>query len=167
MTASTCRCAHAQLTHLGRTGPCASRHCDCPRYTSHPELTGSAAGWTRVPVGAHRGRDGAVLAPWTAGRTLPPSPTRRPRTLGTELRRALWARSSGQCELRCGQPAQHAHHRQPRAHGGQDMAANLLHICHRCHHRAHTDTARYARGWLCHSWDDPAKVPVIALGAAA
>jgi hypothetical protein len=67
------------------------------------------------------------------------------------------------------------HHRRARGSGGsKDSAtngpANLLYLCGsgtspHCHgwiesHR----TAAYNAGWLVHSWDDPARVPVAIVG---
>lgn len=54
------------------------------------------------------------------------------------------------------------HHRKLRSQGGQDSIENLVLLCPHCHKiLIHGRPARsYARGFLVHSWDDPAKVPV-------
>lgn len=57
------------------------------------------------------------------------------------------------------------HHRLLRKHGGTDSAVNLLALHPWCHNIApgsvHQNPAlAYEKGWLVHSWDDPAQVPV-------
>ena len=72
-------------------------------------------------------------------------------------------RSQGMCELagpRCLGRASHFHHRQLRRHS-LHTAPNCLHLCSACHNHVHNrgDLA-YQPGWLVHSWDDPADIPV-------
>ena len=64
------------------------------------------------------------------------------------VRAALAQRSGGLCE-RCRQErATQAHHKTKRSQGGQHTAANLVHLCGRCHDwaEAHPSEATEA-GW--------------------
>lgn len=71
------------------------------------------------------------------------------------------ARSGGVCEF-CGQaPAEQMHHRLHRSHGGDEAVWNLLHLCHKCHHRAHYHTDRYDDGLAVRSGFDPMTTPVL------
>jgi hypothetical protein len=91
-----------------------------------------------------------------------------------ETRHAVWTRAQGRCE-RCFvelyPPAPYSiHHRKPRQMGGTkseriNEVENLLLLCGSgttgCHgwvesHRAEA----YRDGWLVHSWDDPAEIPI-------
>ncbi len=89
-----------------------------------------------------------------------------------QVREQVWARSVGRCE-RCGTALNGAvslHHRRPRGAGGSKDAVtnspvNLLYLCGSgttgCHGWIESfRTLSYASGWLVHSWDDPARVPV-------
>ena len=58
------------------------------------------------------------------------------------------------------------HHRKLRKHGGQDEAANLIAVHHKCHNLGtgsiHLAPAwSYERGYLVHSWDEPGEVPIL------
>jgi hypothetical protein len=77
-------------------------------------------------------------------------------------------RSRGACELRipgvCLGRAESQHHRQPEGQLGESSSANVIHTCGHgtrgCHGWVeHHRKESYQRGWLVHSWDDPAKVP--------
>jgi len=66
------------------------------------------------------------------------------------------------CELGCGRPAIHTHHRKLRSQGGDESAENLLRVCLECHTRIHAEPAEaYANGWLVKSFQNPAEVPVV------
>lgn len=54
-----------------------------------------------------------------------------------EVRLEVADRSGGYCEVRfagCLGDAHNMHHRKRRGQGGPDTAANLVDVCHRCHH---------------------------------
>lgn len=60
----------------------------------------------------------------------------------------------------CFGEATHTHHRQLRRHG-DERPVNKMELCSWCHAAVHHHPAvSYQRGWLVHSWDDPAAVPV-------
>lgn len=82
-------------------------------------------------------------------------------TIPLKVRRAVWERSGGFCEV-CGLPgANHLHHRRLRSQGGRHEPSNLLHVHWRCHERIHSRPAlSYERGWMVPSWREPADVPV-------
>ncbi len=74
----------------------------------------------------------------------------------------------GRCQLKipsvCTQWATNRHHRKLRKHGGTDEPVNLIDLCGSgttgCHGYVHHNPAiSFAKGWLVHSWDDPAEVP--------
>lgn len=86
------------------------------------------------------------------------------RVVSDEAVAAVRARSKGKCELRaspgCWGYAVSIHHRKLRRHHDH-RPVNLLHTCVPCHTYAHDNPAEaYERGWLVHSWDDPAEVTV-------
>lgn len=67
----------------------------------------------------------------------------RPRDKGAyerefqRVRRDVLARDGHRCQM-CGTPnALHVHHRQPRAHGGQNNPSNLVTLCRTCHGKVH------------------------------
>lgn len=87
------------------------------------------------------------------------------RGLPAPQRGLIVERAQGLCE-RCGRPGTDVHHRQPRQMGGTrraevHAATNLVLLCRDCHHHieVHRDDG-YRSGWLVHSWDDPASVPL-------
>ena len=76
-------------------------------------------------------------------------------------RRLVALRSGGICEFcRVAKATEH-HHRKRRTQGGKNSEANLVHLCHDCHHvKIHGNAAwAYEVGWLVRSWQDPAEVP--------
>lgn len=75
--------------------------------------------------------------------------------------------SRDSCCVRCLGEAQDCHHRKVRGMGGTrdvDTAlglANLITLCRECHDWVHSHPKlAYDDGYLVHSWDDPADVPV-------
>lgn len=89
-----------------------------------------------------------------------------------QVRELVWTRSGGRCE-RCGTALTgmvSLHHRRARGAGGSRDAAtnspsNLLYLCgsgvNGCHGWIESfRLMSYGSGWLVHSWDDPARVPV-------
>jgi hypothetical protein len=83
--------------------------------------------------------------------------------LPLKVRKQVWARSDHGCELGCGRPANHIHHRKLRSQGRRHELPNLLHLCTPCHIHAHANPELgYANGWLVHSWENPADVAVVA-----
>ncbi len=64
------------------------------------------------------------------------------------------------CELRldgCWGTATDTHHRKLRRH----KDGSVLRLCVPCHRYIHDHPKEsYERGWLVHSWDDTAEVPV-------
>ncbi|MFT4088965.1 MAG: HNH endonuclease [Gordonia sp. (in: high G+C Gram-positive bacteria)] len=70
------------------------------------------------------------------------------------------------CE-RCGRPGHDVHHRRPRQMGGTQAPSvhsvtNTVLLCRACHAWAERyREAAYRDGWLVHSWDDPARIPII------
>lgn len=89
------------------------------------------------------------------------SDKRRADTPTDDVLDAVRRRSGGKCEICRTATATQFHHRKPRSAGGKHTVENLLHVCgfgntSGCHGRAHSDPDRYTRGWLLHSWDDPA-----------
>ncbi len=76
-----------------------------------------------------------------------------------DVAEAVLARSEGACEAMipgvCVGRAQHLHHRKMRSQGGDHTEANLIAICHRCHHHIHMNPAwSYERGLLIHGWGE-------------
>ena len=72
---------------------------------------------------------------------------------------------------RCYAPAGDVHHRQVKGMGGTSGAKrkygleNLVLLCRICHGEVHADPAHsYACGFLVHSWDDPAAIPLVTAG---
>lgn len=91
-------------------------------------------------------------------RTGPPrrkarvSTAKRLDVISDATRAEVARRSNGRCEI-CRRRADHMHHRKLRRHGDHS-AANLLHLCFRCHAWIHANVAEsYERGWLVRSWD--------------
>lgn len=86
-------------------------------------------------------------------------------------REAVLLRQAGYCWW-CLRPlgAQFAvHHRRLRKHGGTDELDNLLGLHHGCHNLGTGSVhlaprLAYDTGFLVHSWDDPAEVPVTVKG---
>lgn len=83
-----------------------------------------------------------------------------------KVRRLVLARDGENC-LRCLQPATDVHHRLPRGMGGTRNeyitfgVANLVSLCRECHNFIHQHPAlAYETGFLVHSWDDPADIPL-------
>jgi 5-methylcytosine-specific restriction enzyme A len=81
-------------------------------------------------------------------------------------RKAALSRDGGKCQ-RCLRPAVDVHHRKPKQMGGTGNAdtnfgaANLVSLCRPCHNCIHANPAEsYQQGWLVHSWQDPADVPL-------
>jgi hypothetical protein len=97
----------------------------------------------------------------SAGQTKRKRP-KGPLTLGEHWARELvYARSGGLCE-RCRHAfATEWHHRRARSQRGPWEPSNGLHLCQKCHQgiTEHPEKA-YRQGWLVHSWDDWAEVPV-------
>jgi 5-methylcytosine-specific restriction endonuclease McrA len=82
-------------------------------------------------------------------------------------KRIVVARDGGKC-LRCWNEAADVHHRCPKKMGGtQDSyiaygLANLASLCRECHDWVHAHPEEgYRTGYLVHSWDDPADVPLV------
>lgn len=80
-----------------------------------------------------------------------------------QVRVELADRSGGHCEARfrscCTRKAEHPHHRKLKGQGGQDTLENFLHVCAACHRYIHGHVKwSLNRGYLVHSWDDPAKI---------
>lgn len=81
-------------------------------------------------------------------------------------REACFTRDEGMCR-RCSRPATDCHHRKVKGMGGTSDnernfgLANLISLCRDCHNHVHANPAEsYEKGWLVHSWDDPADVPL-------
>ena len=84
-----------------------------------------------------------------------------------KARRLADARDGGKC-LRCLAPAVDVHHRRPKGMGGTSNSyiafglANLVSICRECHSWIHAHPEQgYSTGYLVHSWDDPAAIPLV------
>jgi hypothetical protein len=79
------------------------------------------------------------------------------------VRLAVRIRSRDVCEVDskvCVERAAHFHHRKLRGHGDHS-SVNCLHVCASCHTYLHAvGYTAYLMGWLVHSWDDPAEIPV-------
>lgn len=84
-----------------------------------------------------------------------------------QVRRLVFARDGGKC-LFCLGEADDVHHRRPKGMGGTSDKyiafgmANLVSLC-RFHHtwiHAHPEDG-YRLGFLVHSWDDPAEIPLV------
>lgn len=57
----------------------------------------------------------------------------------------------------------HRHHRKLRSQGGTDDPVNIMHVTPEQHDWIHRNVGlSYELGWLVHSWDDPAEVPILA-----
>jgi hypothetical protein len=86
-----------------------------------------------------------------------------------QVRLAVAKRSEGLCERCRSARAVHVHHRQPKQAGGTwrrliHALFNLVHFCTPCHIYVHAHPLEsYTAGWLVHSGDDPALVPVITV----
>lgn len=82
-----------------------------------------------------------------------------------KTRRLILARDSGKC-LRCLGEAADVHHRKLKGAGGscpetEFGLANLVSLCRDCHSFCHLNPAlAYSAGFLVHSWDDPAEIPL-------
>lgn len=88
--------------------------------------------------------------------------------LGTSIplrvRRAVKARSEGNCEVCLMSGADHMHHRLMRSQGGEHTVENLLHVHWGCHEDIHLNPARsYELGHLVRRGADPAQIPVTPL----
>lgn len=84
-----------------------------------------------------------------------------------KAKKAVAERDGGKC-MRCFGVAADVHHRKPRGMGGTSDPEqnygldNLISLCRYCHDWAHAEPAdAYACGFLVHSGDDPAEVPVV------
>ena len=73
----------------------------------------------------------------------------------------------GVCMLRiagvCTIWATNEHHRKRKSHGVDNTPPNLIPVCGSgttgCHGYVHANPAiSYEKGWLVHSWDDPAEI---------
>jgi hypothetical protein len=81
-------------------------------------------------------------------------------------KQACFTRDEGMCR-RCSCPAADCHHRKPKGMGGTSDTerafglAGLISVCRECHSwiHAHPEIS-YEEGWLVHSWQDPADVPL-------
>ncbi len=83
-----------------------------------------------------------------------------------KTRRLVFARDGEKC-LRCLGEAADVHHRRPKGMGGTGNKyiaygmANLVSLCRECHTYIHAHPeAAYKTGYLVHSWDDPACIPI-------
>jgi len=83
-----------------------------------------------------------------------------------KAKKACFERDEGKCR-RCGREAQDCHHRKLKGMGGtadpvlKYGLANLISLCRSCHNWIHAHPAEsYEAGWLVHSWDDPALIPI-------
>lgn len=103
--------------------------------------------------------------PKSSGRRKPyRKPKGSPRDFDEQTKAAARRRSGGRCEAnssRCTGRAAHFHHRQSRRHGDQRLE-NCLHVCLECHDYIHfgSPTVAYVMGWMVHSYDDPAEIPL-------
>jgi hypothetical protein len=91
--------------------------------------------------------------------------TRSPGDFPEPVRIAASRRSGWRCEVGssvCTGKAAHFHHRKLRSHRDQSLV-NCLHVCATCHNYIHNAgiSVAYMMGWLLHSWQDPAEVPVL------
>jgi hypothetical protein len=89
---------------------------------------------------------------------------RRPR-LPVLVRRAVIDRAAGLCDF-CGgilpELLVEAHHRKLRSRGGKDTIENLIALHPGCHHWIHQHPEKATEtGFMVHSWDDPATVPIL------
>jgi hypothetical protein len=87
------------------------------------------------------------------------------------MKARLWERAMGRCEV-CGMPVApdrwpgfSRHHRLPRGRGGENRLSNLLLLCGSgttgCHGLLESQRVlAYANGWLVHTGEDPAGIPV-------
>ncbi len=78
---------------------------------------------------------------------------------------SLQMRSGGLCEMGGRLHIGHdPHHRRMKSQGGKDELANLIWVCRMHHDAIHLSPAiAYEKGWLVHSYDDPAEVPWTAM----
>lgn len=85
--------------------------------------------------------------------------------IASELRTQVRVRACGTCDwcdLVLGDVFD-AHHRKLRSRGGQDTLENLVALHHQCHMYAHEHVGEAtSRGFMVHSWEDPADVPILA-----
>ena len=82
-------------------------------------------------------------------------------------KRQVFLRDGGKC-LWCLGEAADVHHRRPKGMGGTSDpyiafgVANLVSLCRSCHDYIHAHPAEgYRLGYLVHSWDDPAEIPIV------
>ena len=110
-------------------------------------------------------RRGGQLSRKPNARKLRRSKVLNPRADIRKLRKEVYARAGGRCDL-CGLPlseyAFEAHHRKKRSQGGLDEATNLVALHSVCHHDlVHGRPAwAYAHGFLVRRDADPATQPV-------
>lgn len=87
-----------------------------------------------------------------------------PREVPARVRDAVSARAGGWCDW-CGDPlGTHSdkHHRKLRSRGVEHTIENLVDVHHGCHMWIHENPKEAtARGFMVHSWEDPAIVPVL------
>lgn len=83
-----------------------------------------------------------------------------------KVRKEALARDDYHCR-RCLKPATDVHHRKLKGMGGtsnRDVAfglPNLVSLCRECHTYIHAHPQYgYESGFLVHSWDDPAEIPI-------
>ena len=88
------------------------------------------------------------------------------KTKWEKSKRLVEARDGEKC-LKCLGPATAVHHRKVRGSGGSGDPevnyglANLVSVCEECHREIHLHPANsYENGFLVHSWEDPAKIPL-------
>ena len=84
-----------------------------------------------------------------------------------EAKKLAVARDGGKC-LYCLGEADDVHHRSPKKMGGTKDEyiafglANLVSLCRSHHDWVHSNPAQaYKLGFLVHSWEDPAEVPIV------
>lgn len=79
-----------------------------------------------------------------------------------DTRQAVAGRSGRICESCAAARGTEMHHRKSRGVGGDWSPANIVHLCHECHHWVtnHPEEA-YACGLSVRSTDDPEKIPVL------
>jgi 5-methylcytosine-specific restriction protein A len=99
---------------------------------------------------------------------VPRAVARRNTDISLSVRQSVHARARMRCE-RCGKNLTwgggQVHHRRPRHMGGSrdpvtNALPNLMFICGDCHDWIeHNRAQAYKKGWLVHSWEDPAEIP--------
>lgn len=130
------------------------------------------SGMSTVEIGKTVGLDASGIS--RILRSSGVAPPRRPgRSTGpsTTVRSQIQARARMRCE-RCGRnltwEGGQIHHRKPRQMGGTrdqktNSMENLVFICSGCHSEIESNRDdSYRDGWLVHSWDDPARVALLA-----